>query len=111
MLFRSKTKAKKPTLLMVLEHPEIPLHNNAAELEARRRVTKRHVSFGTRTQEGTKAWDTFMTLCATAKKLGVSLYKYVYDRISRTNEMPSLADLINQRAKEVERGASWNGDP
>jgi hypothetical protein len=32
----------------VLEHPELPLHNNPAELGARQRVRKRHISFGPR---------------------------------------------------------------
>ena len=31
----AKTRTKKSCLLMVLAHPEIPLHNNAAELGAR----------------------------------------------------------------------------
>jgi hypothetical protein len=61
----AKTKDKKSALLMVLDHPEITLHNNPAELGARTRVRKRKVSFGTRTEEGTKAWDTFMSLSAT----------------------------------------------
>ncbi len=52
---------------MVLKHPEIPLHNNPAELEARQRVRKRDVSFGPRTQDGIEAWDTFMSLAATAQ--------------------------------------------
>src|SRR5207249_5894379 len=34
----AKIKADKTYLLMVLEHPEIPLHNNPAELDARLRV-------------------------------------------------------------------------
>jgi Transposase IS66 family len=58
----AKTRAKKRCLLMVLVHPEIPLHNNPAELGARARVRKRDVSFGPRTRDGAKAWDTFMTL-------------------------------------------------
>ena len=31
-----KTKFKKASLLLVLDHPEIPLHNNPAELGTRR---------------------------------------------------------------------------
>ena len=76
-----KTKFKKASLLLVLDHPEIPLHNNPAELGARQRVRKRDVSFGPRTPAGAKAWDTFMTLTATAKKLGVSIYHYIHDRV------------------------------
>ena len=70
----AKTHAKKGCLLMALAHPEIPLHNNPAELGARARVRKRDVSFGPRTREGAQAWDTFMTLAETATKLGVSFY-------------------------------------
>lgn len=103
----AKTKAKKESMLIVLEHPEIPLHNNAAELPARKRVRRRKISFGTRSEDGTKAWDTFATLEATAKKLGVSFYEYIYDRISNAYKMPSLADLISRRAEHLQLGASW----
>jgi hypothetical protein len=41
---KTLTLAKKDHLLMVLSHPEIPLHNNPAELLARQRVRKRDVS-------------------------------------------------------------------
>lgn len=94
----AKTKAKKDKLLMVLRHPEIPLHNNPAELAARRRVRKRDVSFGPRTADGVAAWDTFMTLAATTKKLGISFFAYVYDRTAGVNALPSLADIIKQRS-------------
>jgi hypothetical protein len=104
----AKTKAKKESLLMVLKHPEIPLHNNPAELEARQRVRKRDVSFGPRTKDGIKAWDTFMSLAATAKKLDISFHQYIQDRVSRANEIPSLASLIEARARELELGASWS---
>ena len=103
----AKTKAKQESMLMVLEHPEIPLHNNAAELAARKRVRRGKISFGTRSEDGTQAWDTFATLEATAKKLGISFYEYIYDRISTTYRMPSLADLISTRAEHLQLGASW----
>mgnify|MGYP001815145154 FL=1 len=101
------TRAKKQPLLAVLRHPEIPLHNNPAEIEMRRRVRKRDVSFGPRTEDGKRAWDTFSTLAATTKKLGVSFYCYIYDRISGANHIPYLADLIEQRSQQLHLGASW----
>ena len=104
----AKTRAKQSCLLMVLVHPEIPLHNNPAELGARARVRKRDVSFGPRTREGATAWDTFMTLAATATKLGVSFYHYIHDRVSGAYQMPTLADLIEERADILNLGASWN---
>jgi hypothetical protein len=103
----ARTRAKKGCLLMVLAHPEIPLHNNPAELGARARVRKRDVSFGPRTREGAKAWDTFMTLAVTATKLGVSFYHYIHDRVSGAYQIPALADLIEERAKDLNLSASW----
>jgi len=103
----AKTKAKKESLLMVLKHPKIPLHNNSAELGARKRVRRRKISFGTRSEDGTKSWDTFATLEATAKKLGVSFHEYIYDRISDAYKMPGLADLVYRRAEHLQLGASW----
>lgn len=103
----AKTHLKKASLLLVLEHPEIPLHNNPAELGARQRVRKRDVSFGPQTTAGAKAWDTFQTLTATAQKLGVSIYHYIRDRITQAYALPSLADLITERAQQEPLGQSW----
>jgi hypothetical protein len=102
------TRAKQAELLAVLEHPEVPLHNNPAELAARQRVRKRDVSFGPRTGEGTRAWDTFQSLAATTKKLGVSFYHYIHDRISGANQVPTLADIIDERAQDLNLGGSWS---
>jgi len=48
---------------------------------------------GTQTKDGTQAWDTFMSLVATTRKLGISFFEYVRDRITRT-ENKSLAQII-----------------
>jgi Transposase IS66 family len=104
-----KTKAHKENLLMVLKHPEIPLHNNPAELGARRRVRKRVVSYGPRSEQGVKGWDTLQTLFGTAKKLGVNCFQYLRDRISNARQMPALAELIHERAKTLNLGSSWAG--
>jgi hypothetical protein len=98
---------KLAALLRVLEHPEIRLHNNPAELGARQRVRKRDVSFGPRTAEGAQAWDTFMSLADTARKLGVSFYHFIHDRVTGANQFPALADIIEERAQELNLGASW----
>lgn len=94
----AKTRAKKERLLLVLDHPYLPLHNNPAELGVRQRVRKRDISFGPRSPDGVAAWDTFMTLTETAKKLSVSFYQYVFDRISRAYRLPSLAERIRRHA-------------
>lgn len=105
----ARTKANKEHLLMVLKHPEIPLHNNPAELDARLRVRKRAVSYGPRSAMGAKAWDTMETLLGTAKKLGVNFFRYIRDRVSGANEMTALADLIEQRARTANLSPSWDG--
>jgi hypothetical protein len=101
------TRANKAELLVVLTHPEVPLHNNPAELGARQRVRKRDVSFGPRSEAGAQAWDTFQTLVATTSKLGVSFYHYVHDRVAAATQIPALADLITERAAPLHLGASW----
>jgi hypothetical protein len=102
-----KTKAKKDILLLVLQYPELPLHNNASELGVRQRDRKRDVSFGPRTDDGVRAWDTFATLAETTKKLDLSFYHYLVDRISGTNQIPPLADLVSARANELNLGRSF----
>ncbi|MFZ5911540.1 MAG: hypothetical protein ACOYYU_16120 [Chloroflexota bacterium] len=97
----AKTRAKKPFLLLVLKHPELPLHNNASELGVRRRVRKRDVSFGPRTEMGRRARDTFMTLAETARKLDVSFYAYLRDRLTGAGAIPPLADLVAQAANSL----------
>jgi hypothetical protein len=95
------TLDKKPELLLVLEHPELPLHNNPAELGARQRVRKRDVSFGPRSPAGSSAWDIFMTLAATTRKLGIDFGAYLRDRFSTAGLIPPLAHLISARAAHL----------
>lgn len=93
-----KTRNKKEELLLVLRHPCLPLHNNDSELGARVEKRRQDVSLQTKSDKGTKAKDSFLTVTQTAKKLGVNAYKYIYDRISKSFSMPSLANLILQNS-------------
>jgi len=96
-----KTRAKKKTLLLVLSHPFLPIHNNPAELGARFQARIRDINLQTISESGTKAKDTFATIVLTARKLGVNIYQYIYDRVTKKFEMPSLANLITMNAKMV----------
>ena len=95
----SLTRQKKPYLLLVLEFPEVPLDNNEAERALREYVVKRKISNGTRTEGGTQAWEVFLALVDTCRKLGVNFYQYLLDRISQTFEMSALATLIVQKSQ------------
>ena len=103
----ARTRGNKAKLLLVLRHPELPLHNNASELAARRRVIKRRASHGPKTEAGAKAWDTFHTLAATTAKLGVSFADYLEDRLLNAGQVPWLPGLITNRAQELKLGWSW----
>ena len=87
----------KSELLMVLERPEIPLHNNAAENAIREYVKKRKISGSTGSETGRKCRDTFTSLKKTCRKLGVSFWEYLKDRIERINRIPDLSDLIREQ--------------
>ena len=93
-----KTRSKKKELLLVLKYPWLPLHNNDAELGARVEKRRQDVSLQTKSEDGTTAKDSFLTITQTAKKLGVNAYRYIYDRVSKTFSMPALSDLILQNA-------------
>lgn len=101
------TRAHKASLLLVFQHPELPLHNNPAELGARQRVRKRDVSFGPQSDTGRQCWDTFSSLVETAKKLGVSVHAYFADRVRDAGRVPRLDALITQQAAALNLGASW----
>ena len=94
----AKTAAKKDELLTVLSLPEVPLHNNASELGARVSARRRDVSLHSRSERGVRAMDIFTTLVQTSKKLGISAFAYLRDRLSGSLEMPSLARSILHHA-------------
>ena len=93
-----KTRNKKEELLMVLKYPWLPLHNNDSELGARVEKRRQDVSLQTKSDAGTTAKDSFLTITQTAKKLGVNAYRYIFDRVSRNFSMPALSDLIIENA-------------
>ncbi|MBU4260239.1 MAG: transposase [Proteobacteria bacterium] len=92
------TYAKKDELLRVLERPETPLHNNGTETDAREMVVKKKVSGGTRSNEGRKCRDTFISLKKTCCKLEITFLSYLEDRVNKLFEIPRLAQVIFTRA-------------
>ena len=88
----------KDELLMVLEYPELPLHNNGSERDIREHVVKRKVSGGTRSDAGREARDIYISLIKTCKKLKILFWEYLGDRISGRNKIPYLPDIIQQKS-------------
>ena len=90
----ASSKRESAALLPVLDHPNLPLHNNAAERAARRKVRKRDVCFHTMSAEGTRVQDAYLSIIETAKKLGVSAFEYLTDFVSGSRKMTPLPKLI-----------------
>jgi len=91
----------KAELLRVLERPEIPLHNNTSERDIREYVKKRKISGSTRSEDGRRCRDTFASLKKTCRKLGISFWQLLEDRLSGRNTLPPLAALVRLRAAEA----------
>lgn len=91
----------RAALLLVLDRPEVPLHNNLSEGHIRDYVKKRKISGSTRSDLGRQARDTFASLKKTCRRLGVNFWAYLQDRVRGAGQIPRLAELIRQRAKEM----------
>ena len=89
-----RTRKKKDELLLVLDFPEIPLHNNASELGAREKVVQRKIRGCFRSMEGAWASDTFLSLMATCRKQGIAFGEYIKDRVYHRHKIPPLQQLI-----------------
>ena len=84
----------KTELLLVLDRPDVPLHNNLSEGDIREYVKKRKISGGTRSDDGRRCRDTFTSLKKTCRKLGLSFWDYLYDRVSKARKITPLPELI-----------------
>ena len=93
--------ANQKELLLVLDRPEIPLHNNESERDLREYVIRRKISSGTRSTTGREARDIMISLMKTCRKVGVSFFAYLGDRLKKTNLIPPLADLVANACKKL----------
>ncbi len=88
----------KGELLLVLERPDLPLHNNLSEGDIREYVKRRKISGGTRSDDGRRGRDTFASLKKTCRKLGISFWSFVNDRLRGEQRIAPLPALIEARA-------------
>lgn len=101
----------KVELLRVLDRPEMPLHNNGMESDIRGYVKVRKISGGTRSKAGRRCRDTFASLKKTCRKLGVSFWAYLRDRVRGLGQVPRLADLLREKAQEMAAGKGQAATP
>jgi len=89
-----RLRRNKPELLLVLERPDIPLHNNSSEGDIREYVIKRKISGSTRSDNGRRARDTFASLKKTCQKLGIGFWDYLLDRLTLSHRIPPLYEIV-----------------
>jgi len=89
----------KRELLLVLDRPDLPLHNNLSEGDIREQVKRRKISGGTRSDDGRRGRDTFASLKKTCRKLHVPFWTFLGDRVRDLRTIPSLPSLIEARAR------------
>lgn len=88
----------RKSLLLVLDYPWLPLHNNLSERQIREYVKRRKISGGTRSNLGQMCRDTFASLKKTCRLHGISFSKYLLDRISGRHLIPPLVDFIRDKS-------------
>jgi len=88
----------KAGLLLGLDHPDIPLHNNESERDIREHVKRRTISGSTSSDLERRCRDTFTSLNKTCRKNWNSFWDYLQDRLSGENHIPALYDLIRLHA-------------
>ncbi len=93
-----KIRESKQELLLVLERPDIPLHNNLSERDIREYVKRRKISGSTRSEEGRQCMDTFASLKKTAIKLRIGFWDYLIDRVTDQNTIPWLPELVARKS-------------
>jgi len=84
----------KKELLLVLEYPDIPLHNNLSESDIREYVIKRKISGSTRSENGRRCRDTFTSLKKTCRKQRIAFWDFLLDRLKQAYLVPYLPDLL-----------------
>lgn len=65
------------------------------EIDLRERVIKRNISLQNRSLEGVKAWDLMLSLVSTCRKIQLSFWRYLEDRISKREAIPYLGKVLS----------------
>jgi methionine-rich copper-binding protein CopC len=91
---RKLTFLKADKLLAPLWNKKLPLHNNASELDVRGKVIKRKISLFNKSKKGAKAWDIFLGLSESCRKLKVNFYQKVLKTFKKIPQ-PTLGFMVH----------------
>lgn len=90
---RALSYLKIEKLLAPLWNKTLPLHNNEAELDVRGKVIKRKISLFNKSLRGANAWDIYLGLSKSCRKLKVNFYQKVLKAFNKEPNQ-SLASLV-----------------
>jgi len=96
----SRIRRWEEKLLLVLDYPFIPLHNNTSERDIREFVRRRKISGGTRNDEGRRCRDTFASLKKTCQKVQIRFWDYLIDRNYKDEKIKPIVNYIHTRVIE-----------
>ena len=82
-------------MLKALDHPDLPLHNNASERDIREFVKRRKISGSTKSEKGRKFRDGLASIKKTCFRLGLSFWEYSLE--SFRGKPPDLGQLVRAR--------------
>lgn len=81
-------------LILMLEDPSLPLHNNRSDSLIREYVKRRKIRGGTQSEAGRQSRDTFASLKKTCRLYGLSFRDYLTDRLNGIGLFPRLSGII-----------------
>src|ERR1700678_4265076 len=90
---------------MAMQHVQT-LARPATEFAGRRKI-----SGGTRSDAGRRCRDTFASLKKTCRKLGISFWTYLRDRVRGLGQVPRWAARIRAKAEELAVGKGQAATP
>jgi hypothetical protein len=93
-------------LLLVLDQPELPVHNNTSERDIRDYVRRRKISGGTRSDTGREARNTFTSLKKTCQKVGISFWSYLLDKTHKAKNTKKISDYVHLKQILEKQGRS-----
>lgn len=70
----------------VLAYPELPITNNVAERSLRHWVIARKISYGTRTEQGSRAYALLASVIDTCRQRGISPWPYIAEVVAERRQ-------------------------
>ena len=94
-------KNNREQFLAALTDSVLPIHNNLCENDVRQYVMKREISGATKSENGKKSRDVFISLKVTCRKCGIKFSDYLKDRLGKLGKIPQMRQLIKNKLDQL----------